>query len=203
MKNTKLKCSFLSAIFLFLISTSVFASVITMNAIPLDFRYQNLPSYTEGNFKISASCRDCLNVFSTTEPNAGYGASTAAAGWGASGRFLETWNTSVIFTLSETSGNAFNFIGFDIGWFDNNTNNASWDVKGYDNLGNLVANHAYTGKGHFDLSYWNVSSITFKNKGGFSSFDNLNVTVPEPSLFALLAAGLIGLMFVRRRKLQA
>lgn len=203
MKKLISKNSVLGTVFLLLLSSSVFANVVTFDTIPLNFRSQNLPTYTEGNFNISASCNDCLNVFSTVEPNAGYGASAAAAGWGASGRFLETWNTNVIFTLSETSGNAFNFLGFDIGWFNNASNNASWHLKAFDSLGTMVADTSFSGKGHFNFNYWNVSSITLQNNGGYSAFDNLAVSVPEPSDLALLGAGLFAFGFLRRRKFQA
>lgn len=200
MKNIMLKLCSLIVFMMMQFGQSAFATIITLDDIPLDFRSQNLPSYTEGKFVISASCTNCLNVFSTTEPNAGYGASTAAAGWGASERFLETWNTDVIFTLARTSGSMFNFWGFDIGWFDNNISNASWSVKAFDAMGNLLANDVYTGKGHFDFEYLDVSSVTFQNNGGFSSFDNLVVSIPAPSAFLLFIAGFAGLIVARRRK---
>lgn len=203
MSNVRLTSFALGAAVLCLLSTSANAGVITLDDIPLDYRSQNLPSYTEGRFNISASCTNCLNVFSTVEANAGYSPRVNAAGWGASERFLETWNTNVIFTLTETSGNAFNFLGFDMGVFSNSSNDASWTVRAYDHLGALIADDAYTGRGHFDFNYWNVSSIALQNKGGYSSFDNLEATVPEPSMLALLGAGLIGLGLTRRRKLNA
>jgi hypothetical protein len=204
MKTNFITGSLLGAGLFLLASSPVFASVITLDDIPLNFRNQNLPSYTEGDFTIAASCTDCSNVFSTTEANAGYGATTGAAGWGASGRFIETWNTRVTFTLTQTSGSAFDFLGFDIGWFDNSTSNASWNLQAFNGLGALLANDSYTGKGHFDLNYQNVSSIVLRSNGGYSSFDNLMVSsVAESSTLMLFGFGLLGLGMSRRRNKAA
>jgi hypothetical protein len=199
MKNKTLNKIIVVVFFLFQFSGAAVASIITLDNIPLDFRSQNLPSYSEGLFTVSASCTDCLNVFSTTEPNAGYGISTDAAGWGASERFLETWNTDVIFTLSKTAGSTFNFWGFDIGWFDNDIFNANWTVRAFDAMGDLVATDLYIGSGHFDFAYINVSAIEIQNNGGFSSFDNLRVTIPAPPVLLLFIAGLLGLGLNNRR----
>lgn len=201
MKIIKIKSITFAALVLFLFtSSSALATIITLDDIPLDYRNQNLPSYNEAGFNVSASCSDCSNVFSTLEANAGYGASTSATGWGASGRFLETWNTNVVFTLTNTAGNLFHFEGFNIGWFNNDTSNANWNVRAFDSMGNLIASDNYAGKGLFNFSYLYVSSIELQNNGGFSSFDNLNVTVSEPSILAIIGLTLLGFAFTKRYK---
>mmetsp|Transcript_34675 Transcript_34675/g.109506 ORF Transcript_34675/g.109506 Transcript_34675/m.109506 type:complete len:203 (-) Transcript_34675:32-640(-) len=201
MKIIKIKSIVFSAMILLLCNSgSALATIITLNDIPLDFRSQVLPSYNEGGYNIAASCTNCSNVFSTVEANAGYGASTAAVGWGASGRFLETWNTSVVFRVTNIAGNLFHFKSFNMGWFDNDTNNANWNIRAFDSLGNLVANDSYIGRGEFNFNYLYVSSIELQNNGGFSSFDNLNVEVSEPSILAFMGLGIIGIAFTKRYK---
>ena len=204
MKLSTVKRSIFSAITLFMLTSApALASIITLDNIPLNFRDQNLPSYDEGDYNVSASCTNCSNVFSTLEANAGYGASTGAIAWGASGRFLETWNTSVIFTLTNNTGSLFNLHGFNIGWFNNSVNDANWSVRTYDSLGNLVADDDYLGKGSIGVNYLNVQSIQFQNNGGFSSFDNLNVSVPEPGALALFGLALLGLGYSKRLSKRA
>ncbi|TKB45622.1 PEP-CTERM sorting domain-containing protein [Thalassotalea mangrovi] len=198
MVKAKLMYSIFSMLVLCMFNTSVFANVITLDDIPLDYRYQNLPSYDEGGFNISASCTNCSNVFSTVEPNAGYPTSSGAAGWGASNRFLETWNTTVIFSLTAKSEIPFDLLGFDIGWFDNDTNNASWTVRTYDEFGGLIDEDAYTGIGHFDTSYLGVYTVTFQSNGGFSSIDNINASVPEPATYVILG---LSVLLLSSRKL--
>ena len=194
-----LKRSAIATLLLLAFNTAAIADVITLNDIPLDFRYQVLPSYDEGGFNVSANCTNCSNVFSTLEANAGYPASTNAAGWGAEGRFLETWNTSVVFTISQISGDVFDFLGFDMGWYNDSTTNANWSVRAYDAGSNLIADDDYVGIGSQVTTYTDVSRIEFQNNGGFSSFDNLIVNVPAPSVLMLFGLGLIGLGSVRRR----
>ncbi len=198
-----IKCPTLAIVLFALFSSSAIADVITLNNIPLDFRFQVLPSYDEGGFNVSASCTDCANVFSTAEANAGYPASTNAAGWGAEGRFLETWNTNVVFSITENSGNLFDFLGFDMGWFNNSVTDADWSVRAFDSSSNLIADDDYFGIGHQLTSYLDVSRIEFQNNGGFSSIDNLIVNVPAPSALALFGLGLVGLGAARRRRQQA
>lgn len=193
------KRSILTVLLLTLFHSAASADVITLNDIPLDFRFQNLPSYDEGGFNVSASCTNCSNVFSTAEAASGYPASTNAAGWGADGRFLETWNTSVIFTLSAISGDLFDLLSFDMGWFNNATTNANWSVRAFDANSNLIADDDYVGIGTQITSYTDVLKIEFQSNGGFSSFDNLVVNVPTPSALALFGIGLFGLGMTRRR----
>lgn len=78
----------------------------------------------------------CVNAFDPSEV-------------GNSGRFLETWNTSAIFSLTQTSGRLFNFTGWDMGWYNNNTRNASWNIRAYDANGNQMGSQdAYVGIGN-------------------------------------------------------
>lgn len=67
-------------------------------------------------------------------------------------------------------------------------------------MGNLIASDNYAGKGVFNFSYLYVSSIELRNNGGFSSFDNLNVTVSEPSILAIIGLTLLGFAFTKRYK---
>ena len=201
MKFLKVFLSILTTSFLLSASLSANAAIITFDDVPSDYRYQNLPSYTEGEFNMSVKCSNCVNVFSTTEPLSGYGASVGAIGWGADGRFLETWNTSAVFILSHVDSKAFNFNSFNIGWFENSTQNASWRVRTFDKQGAQIgADDVYTGKGLFDTNYIGVYSVQFQNNGGLSSFDNLNVTVSAPSIAAMLVLFIVALGFRSNRK---
>ncbi len=178
------------------------AAIVTFDNIPTNnvngsapagaFRYQNLPSYTEGGFNIGVNCSNCVTALNP-----------ASNGWGNSGGFLETWNTSAIFTLTQINGLNFNLTGFDIGWYDDNTNSASWNVRAHDSLGALVRSQAnYTGTRHFALNFLDVNSIQIQQMStGFSSFVNLSVaTVPEPGSLALLGLGLARLAAVQRKR---
>ena len=177
------------------------ATIIGFEDIPDDFRAQNLPAYTENGFILDVSCQNCVNVFSTSEAIAFSGYSTqpaAAAGWGATGRFLETWNTYSIFSLSQENGEAFNFTAMNIGWFNNASSNASWSVRVFDDNGIQVgSSDNYTGSGLFNFNYEGIYSVELQSNGGFSSFDNLNVTAVEASAPATLGEMVAGLRQAR------
>ena len=183
------------------------ATIIGFEDIPDYFRAQNLPSYSESGFILDVNCLSCLNVFSTSEEIAfsGYGTQPAAAsGWGATGRFLETWNTYSVFTLSQINGEAFDFTAMNIGWFNNSTTNASWKVTVFDETGVQVgSSDNYTGIGLLSFNYEGIYSVQLQNNGGYSSFDNLNVSVVEasaPATLGLLSLSLVGLGVAGRRK---
>ncbi|GGF55107.1 hypothetical protein [Alteromonas lipolytica] len=171
------------------------AVIISFDDIVDDFRTQNLPSYTESGFTLDVSCQNCVNVFSTSEEIvfSGYGTQPfAAAGWGASNRFMETWNTAAIFTLSQSNGEAFDFTSMNIGWFNHPTAPASWEVRVFDENGVQTGSSVdYVGSGLFNFNYSGIYSLELQNNGGFSSFDNLNVTAVKTSTPATL--GLFGL----------
>ena len=181
-----------------ILSVSGFANaglIINFNDISSNFRFQNLPSYDEAGYNISVSCSNCSNVF------------TGNRGWGASGSFLETWNNDAIYTLTNISGANFNFTGFDMGWYNNDTGNAYWNIRAYDKDGLQIGTQdSYTGKGSVSVDYTNVSSIQFQNngprqRGTYSSFDNLAVsTIPEPTTLAIFALGLMGLAVRNTKK---
>lgn len=118
--------------------TSSNATLITLDDLPGDFRNQNTPIYSESGFQISVNCTNCINVISTLNESANYSNQTGAIGWGASGRFLETWNYQAVFTLSAISGQNFDFLGMDIGWYNNNTNFATWEVTSLDSSNNQI-----------------------------------------------------------------
>lgn len=201
MKNHRFIASLISTLILFFATTSASATIITFDDIPTDYRFENLPSYTENGFAMTVNCTNCVNVFSTIEALSGYGASTGATGWGADERFLETWNTSAVFTLTQIGNHAFNLKGFNIGWFNDSTTNASWTLRAFDAQGNQIGtDDVYTGIGYFALNYKGVFSVEFQSNGGFSSFDNLNVAVTEPSIVGLLGLSLIAAGFRSRRK---
>jgi hypothetical protein len=182
-----------------LFATSSNATIITLDELPGgSFRYQSLPIYTEAGFEISVSCTNCINVISTLNESANYANRTGAIGWGANSRFLETWNSQAIFILSATSGQNFDFLGMDMGWYNNSTSNASWEITSLDSANNQINQVDVIGKGNFAFNMTGVNSIQFRNLSGFSSFDNLVVSeVPEPSTIAIFALGLIG--FASRR----
>jgi len=186
----KVKPYLLSLLMLLFFNSSAFATVITLDGAA---GFRQSPNYTEGDFRVFASCSNCTNDFAWTN------------GWGSSGIFLETWNTSAIFTLVGVSGQAFDFTGFDVGWYNNNTNNASWNVRAYDsNNIQIGGTDNYTGHGHINLNYTNVFSIEIQSAiGCCSSFDNLVVSsasVPEPATLALMGLGLAGLGFRQRKQ---
>lgn len=178
------------------------ATTITLDNLASDFRYKNPPVYNENGFTISVNCTNCVNVFSTEEPMSGYDASTEAAGWGADQRFLETWNQSAIFTLSHASGSAFDFTGLNIGWFDNATTDASWNIRAYNESGDQIGTQInLTGIGFFAVAFEDVHAIEFQNNSLYSSFDNLQVqAVPEPNMLFLLATILLMPGWIVRRK---
>ncbi|WP_342804931.1 PEP-CTERM sorting domain-containing protein [Alteromonas sp. M12] len=194
---------------LVLFSAFSHATILTLNDISTNYRFENLPSYSESGFNISVNCSNCVNVFSTEEAMSGFGALTASAGWGADGRFLETWNTSSVFSLTLNSGLAFDFIGLDIGWFSNSVSNASWNVRAFDKAGNQIgAQDNYTGIGTFAMNYYNVYKVELQNNDGYSSFDNLqvapvSVSVPEPEGLMLLGCALLFVSLSRRQKAQS
>lgn len=177
-----------------LFATSSNATIITLDELPGgSFRYQSLPIYTEAGFQMSVSCTNCINVISTLNESANYSNRTGAIGWGASSRFLETWNSRAIFTLSTTSGQNFDFLGMDMGWYNNSSNNASWEITSLDSANNQISQIDVIGKGSFDFAMSGVNSIQFRNLSGFSSFDNLVVSeVPEPTTLAIFALGILG-----------
>ncbi|MEC9261119.1 MAG: hypothetical protein VYD53_07265 [Pseudomonadota bacterium] len=184
------------------------ATIIGFEDIPETFNAQYLPSYTESDFILDVSCYYCMNVFSTSEVlnHSGYGTQpAAAAGWGATGRFLETWNTYSVFTLSQVNGEAFDFTAMNIGWFNDSTTNASWNVRVFDENGAQVgSSDNYTGTGLFSFNYESIYSVELQsNVVGASSFDNLNVSVVEasaPATLGLLSLSLVGLGVAGRRK---
>ncbi|SEK40436.1 PEP-CTERM protein-sorting domain-containing protein [Colwellia chukchiensis] len=206
MKNTLVKVLMLVGVLLY--TTIANATLITLDDLQgSSFRYQNLPVYTEAGFQVSVSCTNCINVISTTNASANFTNMTGAIGWGANGRFLETWNSSAIFTLSAISGENFNFLGFDMGWYNNNNQNASWEVISLDSANNPLIKQNVLGKGSVNFAMLGVSAVQFRNLSGFSSFDNLRVasslqstSVPEPATLTIFGLALFG--FAARRLIK-
>ncbi len=89
-------------------------------------------------------------------------------------------------------------------WFNNSTTNASWKVTVFDETGVQVgSSDNYTGIGLLSFNYEGIYSVQLQNNGGYSSFDNLNVSVVEasaPATLGLLSLSLVGLGVAGRRK---
>ena len=143
---------------------------LTLDDIPNNFRFQNLPSYDEAGFNVSVNLTNKVNLFANT-----------GVTWGADGKFLETWNTQAIFIIKETSDQLFNFLGLDVGWYNNDVQQAMWDIRAYDETGTLLETRQISDSGHVALGFTGISELHIQQSSvGASSFDNLLVSLFEP-----------------------
>jgi hypothetical protein len=127
----------------------------------------------------------------------------------------ETWEIdlfSIAFPLvGSASGTISAFLGFDSPTgapnIDNSATGSLWSF--FINFGSLTW---ITQPGQFSLSDGTKYSVVFENLSGATLARSLDVhafltldtePVPEPGTFALLALGILGVMFVSRRQLLA
>lgn len=126
--------------------------------------------------------------------------------------FMETWNTTAIFTLSRIDSGLFNFDGLDVGGYF--AGQAAWTFSGFRGAQQIYSAVDTRFAGFLAFDWVGVDSITIQSSQGSaaSSFDNIQVsaftvapqvaaftTVSEPPLQAAILV-LFGVIATRKRK---
>ena len=112
---------------------------------------------------------------------------------------------SLVISLTRSGGTAFNFISFDTAVLEADIGSNVIDVIGHLQGGGTMSTtitqtDVWT---TYQLNYAHVTRVDFAFGPGHAdapnhAFDNLTMSVPEPSSIALLAIGLVGLCSGRR-----
>jgi hypothetical protein len=164
-----------------LIFTSVFAlltvfeskaTIITLE----DNDIRNTGIYQESNFTISAPI-NLVNGGNLPER-------THLAEVGFSGDYMETWNTTAVFNLEESSGKEFDFIGLDVGsYFSKNNGLAAWTFTGFNGDKEVfsLVNSTFLGRLTFNWVELTRVSISSFSAPAASSFDNIEVSISTPA----------------------
>ncbi|MGS2720515.1 hypothetical protein [Paraglaciecola aestuariivivens] len=103
---------------------------------------------------------------------------------GFAGQYLETWNTTAIFELTEATNKAFNLISLQVGSYFTTTDGvAEWAFKGYKGR-DLINSLEVELLGQIVLNWQNITRFTIQSTRGSaaSAFDNIKVEIPRASL---------------------
>ena len=135
-------------------------------------------SYSENGFTMTTSggVSAGFNYYTTDD----------TAGWGYSNEnfedsFIETWNTSVVFTFTNDQGNLFDFTGIDIGHvFAWSEGTGTWVIKGFQGTTEVASIDVLSSSSDpIDFSdFAALTSLTIQKRSGlYPAFDNI-VFVP-------------------------
>jgi len=206
--------------FIFYLSvTALFLSLGIMgqaNAVPITPKFNDYPDYTPPQDDLDATASAWFDVnygitfdhmYMYTDTRDTWDGLGISNGW-ISENYVENITGTVYF--SDTT----NFLTLD--WF--NIEPHEFTLSIFDSSDNLLDTHVTPTSGSHTLTFnaANISRFTITGTGGFIGISSLaydydgttdginrdTTNVPEPSAFALMGLGLMGLGFARRRRTQ-